>query len=68
MDIQPITYHSFLVRVWHETPDATWLAMAQSVQTGKIVRFSSLEGLCQFLKSQTQHMPEERPLTSECRA
>ena len=46
------SYHSYLVRLWQQTPDAPWRASAQSVQSGMVVHFADLSALFQFLSSQ----------------
>lgn len=49
----PPLYCAYLVRLWRETPDATWRASAQSVQNGETVRFGSLRALYAFLDAET---------------
>jgi hypothetical protein len=49
----PPFYRAYLVRLWQETPDASWRASAQSVQSGETVRFGSLQALYDFLDAQT---------------
>lgn len=46
------TYHSFLLRLWQEEPDAPWRASLQNVQTGTVVRFTHLNALIAFLQEQ----------------
>jgi hypothetical protein len=58
MPLQPATYHSYLVRLWQESSPTGWLAMAQSVQTGKVIHFSDVESLCAFLREQVA-LPEK---------
>ncbi len=52
---QPVSYCSYLVRLWREQPGTAWRAAAQNVQTGEIVRFASIESLCRYL---TDHASE----------
>ncbi len=47
-------YHSFLVRLWQEHPNASWRASAQSVQSGKLIHFATLDALTEFLYAQTR--------------
>jgi len=50
-------YASFLVRLWSEpkpgdkTPDASWWAEVESIQTGDTWRFSEFGELAAFLES-----------------
>ena len=46
---QPVSYCSYLVRLWREQPGTAWRAAAQNVQTGEIVRFASIDSLCCYL-------------------
>lgn len=46
-------YHSYVVRVWQESPHAAWRASAQHVQTGETTRFADLDALFAFLYRQT---------------
>ena len=51
--MHPLYYNAYLVRIWHDAPTSAWRASAQSVQSGEIVRFGSLQALFQFLEAQT---------------
>jgi hypothetical protein len=42
-----------MVRLWRDAPDNSWRASAQSVQTGDIVRFGTLQALFEFIEAQT---------------
>jgi hypothetical protein len=46
-------YQAYLVRIWQDGDQAAWRASAQSVQSGKIVRFANLDRLFTFLATQT---------------
>jgi hypothetical protein len=46
------TYLSFLVRLWQERPTMHWRASAQSVQTGEVFHFATLNALAIFLQAQ----------------
>ena len=48
------TYHSFLVRLWQQTPEAPWRASAQSVQSGQATHFADMNALFQFLGAQVR--------------
>lgn len=43
-------YQAFLVRMWKDSPAATWRASARSVQSDETVRFTNLEALFTFLE------------------
>jgi hypothetical protein len=46
-------YHSYLLRLWQETPHAAWRASLQNAATGERRGFSDLESLFTFLRTQT---------------
>jgi len=46
-------YHSYLLRLWQETPHAPWRASLQNAATGERRGFSDLESLFTFLRIQT---------------
>ena len=48
------TYQSYLVRLWQDSPHATWRASAQCVQTRAIVYFADLDALFTFLSAQVE--------------
>lgn len=50
---QVSNYHSFLVRLWREQPNAPWRASVQYVQTGAVIHFTDLTRLFAFLQAQT---------------
>lgn len=47
------TYHSYLLRLWQDSPQAVWRASAQSIQTNEIMHFADLDALFTFLWQQT---------------
>lgn len=49
----PFFYYAYLIRLWRDTSGADWRASAQSVHSGEIVRFGSLQALFEFLEEQT---------------
>ncbi|MEM7124739.1 MAG: hypothetical protein AAF702_00345 [Chloroflexota bacterium] len=53
-------YSSFLIRLWQDTPDGPWSASAQSVQSGEVVRFASLQELFVFLEAQTASCQQDK--------
>ncbi len=53
-DGRPPVYHSFMIRLWQEAPDAPWRVSVRSVETGEIVRFASLMALFSFMQEQTR--------------
>lgn len=56
-----IVYLSYLVRMWQEYPGAPWRASVQSVQSGKVANFASLDALTEFLVSQTENIKTVEP-------
>jgi hypothetical protein len=73
--IAPGAYHAYLVRLWQDHPSSPWRASAQSVQSGEVVRFATLEALWQFLERATGPSPPDdetcepvRPDFSRCEA
>lgn len=47
------SYCAYLVRLWKDGEPAVWRASVQSVQTGKVERFATLEDLFVFLTMET---------------
>ena len=47
------TYHAYLIRLWQDQPSSPWRASAQSVQSGEVVRFASIDALYAFLRVKT---------------
>jgi hypothetical protein len=52
-------YHSYLVRLWRSTEQASWRASAQSVQTGNTVHFGDVDSLLTFLQTEISGKPGE---------
>ena len=50
----PGTYRAFLVRLWQDSADAPWRALARDAETGEEYRFATIEQLFLFLHRQTQ--------------
>jgi hypothetical protein len=46
-------YHAYLIRLWQDQPASPWRASAQSVQSGEVMRFGSLDALYAFLRAET---------------
>ena len=46
-------YQAYLVRLWQESPQDLWRALAKDAQTGDEVRFATLEQLFLFLHART---------------
>ena len=46
-------YQAYMVRLWQDDGQTTWRASVQSVQSGEVIRFSSLVALFEYLQSQT---------------
>jgi len=55
------SYMACLVRLWRDSPDRTWHASVQAVQSEEVLGFASLETLFEYLKAQT----DERDVNSE---
>lgn len=51
-------YQSFLLRVWHEKPEAGWRATLQNVIDGEVKHFSDVQELVEFLTGGAE--PAER--------
>ena len=49
-----LPYAAYLVRLWQDTPDSPWRASAQSVQSGEVVRFGSLQDLFAFFLAESR--------------
>lgn len=49
----PVTYHSYLIRLWQDHVQGPWRASAHCVQTGETVRFGSIEALLAYLMDQS---------------
>ena len=49
---QPL-YAAYLVRMWQDSSDTPWRASAQSVKSGEVIRFGSLQDLFVFLGAHT---------------
>jgi len=60
-------YHSYLLRLWREGPQAPWRASLQSTATEQLHHFASLEQLWAFLQtrlaagSEIEQGPAEAP-------
>lgn len=55
---EPITtYHSYMVRLWQDSPHGPWRAQAHCVQTRAIVHFADLHALFAFLWTEAGHVP-----------
>jgi hypothetical protein len=48
----PDNYRSYLLRMWRDNPQGTWLASLQSTATEQVYVFADLEQLWAFLKTQ----------------
>lgn len=60
--IQPTSpqYRAYLVRLWRDGAHEPWRASAQSVQSGELIRFATLEELFAFLEI---HMPDSSQMS-----
>lgn len=47
-----LNYAAYLIRLWQDTMDGPWRASAQSVQSGEVVRFGSLQDLFAFIMTE----------------
>lgn len=50
-------YRAYLVRLWRDDAQEPWRASAQSVQSGELVRFATLQELFAFLEMCTSLRP-----------
>ena len=49
-----LRYKSFLIRLWTERePEAEWVAQVEHIPSGERELFTSLDGLFDFIRSQT---------------
>lgn len=53
----PARYRAYLVRLWRDNPNEPWRASAQSVQSGELLRFATLQELFSFLEIHTGDTP-----------
>ena len=53
------SYSAYLIRLWQEMPSGSWRASAQSVHSGKIVRFGSIDALLAFLEAEINETTED---------
>lgn len=56
-----LPYTAYLVRFWRDAPNGPWRAAAQSVMTGEIVRFGSLQALFAFLEEEINQVKKQIP-------
>ena len=49
-------YRAYLVRLWRDDSQQPWRASAQSVQSGELVRFATLQELFIFLEIDSDDM------------
>ena len=49
----PAGYQAYLVRLWQESPQGPWRALAKDARSGEEVHFSTLEQLFLFLHGRT---------------
>ena len=56
-----MAYQAYLIRLWQDSFQTGWRASAQSVQSGEITRFATLEALFTFLQSQTSDQTKPPP-------
>jgi hypothetical protein len=62
-------YKSFMLRIWRDEGDGGWRATLESVVTGEVRAFASLEHLLTFLEANDAELPpmnagDESPLTN----
>ena len=59
----PSHYRAYLVRLWRDNAEEPWRASAQSVQSGGLVRFATLQELFVFLEihSEDAHPADDPP-------
>lgn len=47
-------YQAYLVRLWQDSPNTPWRALARAAETGEECRFATIEHLFLFLHRQTE--------------
>ena len=55
--MEPVGYHSFLVRLWRETSAdgiEQWCGEVEHIQSGTTQRFTSIDALLAFLRPPTE--------------
>jgi hypothetical protein len=52
-------YQAYLVRLWQDSPDMPWRALARDAETGAECRFPTIEHLFLFLHRKTEGRSRE---------
>jgi len=62
MTVPPLTYHSYLLRMWQTQNNGRplWRASLECPQTGRRFNFADLESLFTFLLSQTGQIEPDK--------
>ena len=50
-----LSYAAYMVRLWQDTPDGPWRASAQSVHSGEVKRFGTLQDLFAFFLTESRN-------------
>jgi hypothetical protein len=53
-------YQAYLLRLWRDSPDASWRASLEMVQNGEFYAFANVGQLFRFLNSQTEGVVADR--------
>jgi hypothetical protein len=51
-------YHSYLLRIWRDSPQRPWRASMQCAATGTLHYFADMSHLVAFLQAQTDDVEE----------
>ena len=56
-----LSYVANMVRLWQDTPDGPWRASAQSVHSGEVKRFGTLQDLFAFFLTESRSSESGEP-------
>ena len=69
MDDYKVSYKSYILRFWQDSPQSSWRATVQSIQSQETTHFADLDALFVYLATQTarSHIAECLPVLQENR-
>ena len=56
-----LRYAAYMVRLWQDTPDGPWRASAQSVHSGEVKRFGTIQELFAFILTESRSSESGEP-------
>jgi hypothetical protein len=59
-------YQAYLVRLWQDTTDTPWRALARNAEDGEECRFATVEHLFLFLHRRTEGAEPDRSPSADC--